>query len=230
MSPTEIMDIEYRAISAEGYEVPAICITPDLPRGATVILPGYGGNKEEFAGLGWRVAEAGLAACIIDFRGHGNHPLPLDTGICNDVEAAIRFSRQFGPVIALGHSLGGRLALVSSADFHIAISPSLTRTYSERTNGLLKTLRGYRVHPPDLGAILAVQEALPVWEPQGTAPDTLLIYGERDVPEIAEGCRAFEERGIKTVMVPGGLHNDIFLLEPVFAAVNEQIVSWYGSV
>jgi len=221
------MEIERRTVPADGYEIPALVITPDRPVGAAVILPGYGGNREEFAGLGWRVAEAGLAACIIDLRGHGEHPLPLDTGICEDVEAAIRSCRTFGKVTAIGHSLGGRLALISSADFHIGISPSLSRTYGERTQEMLKTLRGYRVHPPDLGAILAVQAALPVWESRGNAPDTLVICGERDVPEIVQECRALETSGVKTVRVPGGMHSDIFLLEPTFIAIRKQIGFWY---
>jgi dienelactone hydrolase len=46
-----------------------VLIQPADPRGAAVIVHGgYGGNKEEQLGLGWRVAEAGLVAYVIDLR------------------------------------------------------------------------------------------------------------------------------------------------------------------
>ncbi|MFA5331252.1 MAG: hypothetical protein WC342_02630 [Methanoregula sp.] len=39
------MDRERRAIPTEGYDIPAIGIKTTKPRGAAVILPGYGGTK-----------------------------------------------------------------------------------------------------------------------------------------------------------------------------------------
>jgi predicted alpha/beta-fold hydrolase len=68
------MDIENRFLPGDGCKVPAILIQPEDPIGAAVIVHGYGGNKEEQLGLGWRVAEAGLVACVIDLRGHGGIP------------------------------------------------------------------------------------------------------------------------------------------------------------
>jgi pimeloyl-ACP methyl ester carboxylesterase len=150
------MEISCRTVPAEGYDIPAILIEPAHPRGAAVIMHGYGGNKEEQAGLGWVVALAGLVSLVIDLRGHGEHPLPLGGDIRDDAGAAIRFCRRFGKVTAIGHSLGGRLALTCDADYHIALSPSLSRTYGERTREMLQSLRSYRVHPPDLAPLLAL--------------------------------------------------------------------------
>ena len=223
------MEIERFSIETEVFRIPAILIRPAHSRGAAVILHGYGGNKEEQLGLGWQVAQAGPVVCVIDYRGHGEHPLPLDTRAGEDLEAAIGFCRQFGNVTAIGHSLGGRLALLSSADYRIAISPSLSQTYGEQTQGMLKTLRSYRVRPSDIAVLLAVQETLPVWEPARDTGKTLLLFAARDAPEIVAGCTALETAGVRTVRIPGALHHDIFLTEQTFAAIRSQIKEWYGA-
>jgi alpha-beta hydrolase superfamily lysophospholipase len=222
------MDIKRRSVPGEEGAVPAILIKPAHPRGAAIIMHGYGGNKEEQLGLGFVAAEAGLAACVIDLRGHGEHPLPLDEAIGADIGAVLHFCSQFGKVTAIGHSLGGRLALTSDADYHIAISPSLSLTYGEHTKELLRTLRSYRVRPPDLSVLLSVQENIPVWDPATDAGNTLILFAERDAPEISAGCMTLRSAGVRVVQVTGAMHGDIFLLEQTFAAVREQILQWYG--
>jgi hypothetical protein len=132
-------------------------------------------------------------------------------------------------VTAIGHSLGGRLALTSDADYHIAISPSLSRTYGEHTQELLRTLRSYRVRPPDLSVLLSVQENIPVWDPATDAGNTFILFAERDAPEISAGCTTLKSAGVRVVQVPRAMHGDIFLLEQTFAVVREQIQQWYGS-
>lgn len=197
--------------------------------GAAVIVHGYGGNKEEQLELGWRVAEAGLLACVIDLRGHGEHPFLLDEHAGSDIEAAIRYCRSSGNVTIIGHSLGGRLALLSDADFCIAISPSLGRTYGAGTQEMLRALRSYRVRPSDPATLLAIQERLPVRDPGRNKGNTLILFAERDAPEIHEGCLALIRSGTCTIEIPMALHSDIFVLEPTFAVVRDQIREWYGS-
>lgn len=209
-------------------QVPAILLNPGHPRGAAIIVHGYGGNKEEQLGLGWRLAEAGLLACIIDLRGHGEHPLPLDIHAGSDVIAAIRYCQPYGKVTAIGHSLGGRLALISDADFHIAISPSLGRTYGARTQEMLMNLRSYRVRPSDLATLLVIQDLLPVWDNTCDTGNTLLLFAERDAPEIFEGCTMLKNAGARTIEILGAMHNDIFLVEQTFEAVRNQIFDWYS--
>nr|WP_319376370.1 alpha/beta hydrolase family protein [uncultured Methanoregula sp.] len=221
------MDIERSLIPGDSCQIPAILIRPPQPLGAAVIVHGYGGCKEEQLGLGFHVAEAGLETCIIDLRGHGEHPLPLDAKAGDDLAAAIRFCRRSGKVAAIGHSLGGRLALMSNADYRIALSPSLGRTYGERTCEMLKTLRSYRVRPSDLETLLDVQKTLPVFDPASGA-GARIIYAERDAPEIAAECTALSTAGLPTIRIPGALHGDIFLQEPVFTAIRDQIREWYG--
>src|SRR5271157_6042721 len=120
-------------IADSDHRIPAIRISPENPVGAAVVVHGYGGCKEEQLGLAWRVAQSGLVADCIDLRGHGDNPRPFDATVLDDVEIAIRNCREFGKVVAIGHSLGGRLSLTSSADFAIGISPPLEGTHGERT-------------------------------------------------------------------------------------------------
>lgn len=222
------MEIEHRHIPGDGCLVPALLLNPGHPLGAAVIVHGYGGNKEEQLGLGWRVAEAGLLACVIDLRGHGEHPLPLDVHAGSDVKAAILHCRSYGKVTAIGHSLGGRLALVSDADLHIAISPSLGRVYGARTQEMLTNLRSYRVRPSDITTLLEIQDRLPVWDAQSDTGNSLIVFAERDAPEISEGCSALLNTGTRTIKIPGAMHNDIFIVEKTFLAVRDQITEWYG--
>ena len=198
-----MMQIERVSIEGTGFRVPALVIRPPHPMGGAVVLHGYGGNKEEQLGLGFHVAEAGLVACVIDYRGHGEHPLPLDARAGDDLDAAVQFCRQFGKVTAIGHSLGGRLALLGNAGYRIAISPSLGRTYGEQTRGMLAAMRSYRVRPADIGTLLALQEALPAWDPAADRENTLVLYAERDAPEIVAGCTALEAAGVRTRRIFG---------------------------
>jgi len=226
----ETIRIERTTIENKDTGIPAVLLHPARPRGGALIMHSYGGSKEELMGLGFQVAETGLVACLIDYRGHGQNPVPLDNSILYDVTTALDFCRTFGKVTAVGHSLGGRLALLSDADYRIGISPSLDTVYGEHTCELLRSLRSYRVSPQAIAPLLAVQKNLPVWDPANAAGDTLIVYGERDVEEIIKGCRGLNERGVKTCRIPAALHQDICFLEETFSILCGQLREWYGSV
>ncbi len=138
------MNIERAEIVCDGAGVPCAIIRPPMSRGAAVIVHGYGGSKEEQLGLAWRIAEIGITACAIDLRGHGENKLPQDRGIVRDLEGVLAQCRSFGKVAAIGHSVGGRLCLLSSADFVVAISPALVSEFSPETEKLVKAMRSYR--------------------------------------------------------------------------------------
>jgi alpha-beta hydrolase superfamily lysophospholipase len=211
------MEIKRQFIAGKGFHVPAVTIEPANPAGIVVIVHGYGGNKEEQLGLAWRVAETGLAVCAIDLRGHGEHQLPLDLDVLDDVEAAIRYCRSLGKVTVIGHSMGGRFALLSSADAVIALSPAVCPTYGPPIHRIIESW-SHKVREPSRAFCFDILERLPVWKPNGNR-QTLIIYGSRDMPEIARGCRKLKELGVPAVEIPQALHSDIFLLEPTFAAV-----------
>ncbi|MBI2081597.1 MAG: alpha/beta fold hydrolase, partial [candidate division NC10 bacterium] len=117
--------------ASDGHPVPAYLLEPGRPTGGIALAHGYGGSKEQMLGLAAHLAEAGFAACCPDLRGHGEHPALLGPGIVQDLEAAVNYCRRYGRVAALGHSLGGRLALMSSADLLIAVSPAIPKRPSE---------------------------------------------------------------------------------------------------
>jgi hypothetical protein len=223
------MEIEHRFLSGDGCKVPTILIQPADPKGAAVIVHGYGGNKEEQLGLGWQVAETGLVACVIDLRGHGEHSLLLDGEAGADLDAAIRFCRLFGKVAAICHSFGGHLSLLSNADYRIALSPSVNRSLSEHTQVMLRAKRSYRVRPSDFAVVLAIHEKLPIWDPTHDIENTLILFAEWDIPEISSGCNELKNVGARVVQIPKSMHSDIFLVEQTFMDVRNQIIEWYGN-
>ena len=194
--------------------------------GAAVVVHGYGGCKEEQLGLAWRVAQSGLVADCIDLRGHGDNPRPFDANVLDDVEIAIRNCREFGKVVAIGHSLGGRLSLTSSADFAIEISPPLEGTHGERTEELLVKLRGHRVRVESPRAVFELLASLPKWNcPDGSR--WMIIYGSRDVPEIAAACDGLRTSTANVLKIEGAMHSHTHLLPATFEAIAKQLCEWY---
>jgi dienelactone hydrolase len=220
------MRIERLAIPGAGFEVPSVIIAPPVPIGGAVIAHGYGGCKEELLGLAWRVAESGLAACTIDLRGHGQHTLLMDSDFLMDVEAAIRHCRKYGKIVAIGHSLGGRLALMSSADFAIGISPPLDPHYCVKTQELLQKVRSYRVRPEDSNAVFDILKMLPSCR-EDRENRTLIIYGSRDVPEIVDSCNELRSSGANVLRIEEARHGDTYQLETTFRAISEQLTGWF---
>jgi esterase/lipase len=220
------MNIKREVIKAENFGVPCVILEPSVHYGAAVLVHGYGGCKEEQLGLVWRVAETGLVACVIDHRGHGEHKLPLDENVLQDLETAISHCRIFGKVAAIGHSSGGRLSLISSADFAIGISPALNTKYSAETQRLISNMRGYRVRESYSGVNFELLEKLSI--PQNIDNSrTLILFGSRDVPEIAALCKELKTQGSDVKEIDQALHNDIFLLEETFEHVVNKLGKWF---
>ena len=216
------MRIESITINSSGLQVPAIEIAPVGPIGAAVLVHGYGGCKEEMLGLALHVAEHCLAAFCIDLRGHGENPLPFDAGVLEDLEAAIRHARGFGRVASIGHSLGGRLSLESSADLRIGISPPLEATYGPRTQEMLEKLRGQRVRVESPDTIFKLLAGLPRWNGRDD-PRTMIIYGSKDIREIVASCDQLRCSMKNVVMVEGARHNETHLLQRTYEAISERL-------
>jgi dienelactone hydrolase len=171
----------------ESQEVPAYLLRPASPAAGVAIAHGYGGCKEQMLGLAARVAECGLAACVFDIRGHGEHPARLDAGMLGDLEAILGYLRRFGRVAAVGHSLGGRLALMSSADAVAAISPALPQKPSEEGRAMLRHFGSTAVRAKDPGEILDILRAMPA--PVVSSRPTLLLHAEEDIPSLIDAVR-----------------------------------------
>jgi len=169
----------------DGKEVPAYGFLPDQPLGGAAVCHGYGGSKEQMLGLCARLAEAGMAALCFDLRGHGEHPAPLDGGMLEDFEAAIAYLRRYGRVAAIGHSLGGRLALMSTADLIVAISPAVAKRPSEEGKQMLLHFGSTAVRASSPAQILELLKAM--GEPKRAEGAVLLVLAQGDIPTLIEG-------------------------------------------
>jgi len=213
-------------IRGNGFIVPCVLMTPDDPLGSAVVVHGYGGCKEEQLGLAWRIAESGICACVIDLRGHGDHMMAMDENILDDVNAAVNFSKHYGKVAVVGHSLGGRLAMISDAGYAVAISPAFDKTFSPQTQEIIKNNRGYRARENTPGANFEILQKLPMWQYGDSKPVTL-VYGSRDVPEIVKACEEQKEKGADVVKIDRAMHLDIFNNEKTFGIVSCKLREWF---
>jgi pimeloyl-ACP methyl ester carboxylesterase len=146
------------------------------------MIHGYGGSKDSVLGLGLILAEAGLWCLLPDLPGHGDHPEPLGNSLVEEVRGAVDYARRYGPVLAIGHSLGGRLALLSGADAVVAISPALPEQPSPEGTYALKTFPTPRVNQEYPGQIMDILRPLPPHTVDRTP--VLLVVGEEDIPSI----------------------------------------------
>lgn len=171
--------------SAKNHDIPAYLFLPQNPRGGAAVVHGYGGCKEQMLGISARLGEEGWATLALDIRGHGEHPAPLDDEVLQDVETAITWLRRYGRVVAVGHSLGGRLALISTADLVIAISPSVTSRPSEEGRQMLLAFGSTTVRSPSPGYILELLRRME--DMKEPSRPVLLLHGEQDIVTLIEG-------------------------------------------
>jgi len=171
----------------DGHNIPALLLTPDVPpRGGAVVIHPYGGTKEQMLAVALGLAEKGIACLLPDLSGHGENQAEIGVGMLEEMEAGIRYARRFGPTLATGISLGGRLALMSSADCMVAISPAVVAEISPQGKWMFENFPSPTVREPYSGYVTELLEKL------GPVPDharpCLLLYAERDIPMILEGA------------------------------------------
>lgn len=222
------LNIERQIIKGDGFEVPSIVLTPDDFKGVVIIVPGYGGSKEEELELSYRVAEVGFKTFAIDFRGHGENTLGFDENIILDLETSIEYCKNFGTVVVIGHSLGGRIALTSSADYAIGISPAFSTTFSDDTMNLLMNARDYRVRQKSKGIIKKVIKEISVFDFKDD-DKRAIIYGSRDIPEIVSMCKNYKARAKNSSIIEiyNALHSDICTLEDTFQNITKQLREFF---
>src|SRR6266536_5757103 len=182
--------MDFRRVSdltaPDGHTIPAFLFSPASPCGGAVVCPAFGGSKEHMLGVAAAVAEKGTAALVIDLCGHGENTAPIGPAMREEMETALGFVRRFGKTAALGHSLGGRLALMSSADVMVAMSPSIIMQMSPQGKWMFEHLPSPGVREPYTGYVIELLEKLgPV--PSHGRP-CLLLYAERDIQAILEGA------------------------------------------
>lgn len=184
--------------ATDGHNIPAFLLTPDSARGGAVLIPPYGSTKEHMLGIAAALGEVGIATLSIDLCGHGENRTAIGPVMRDEVESAIGYMRRFGRTGALGISLGGRLALMSSADCMVAISPSVVAEISPQGKWMFENFPSPAVREPYSGYVI---ELLDVLGPVASHDrPCLLLYAERDIPAILEGAA-----GLKASLPKGDL-------------------------
>ncbi len=175
---------------ADGHVIPAFLFSPASALGGAVVCHGYGGSKEQMLGVATSVAEKGVAALVIDLCGHGENTAPIGPAMRDELEAALQRIRRFGRAAVVGHSLGGRLALMSSADVVVAMSPSVMMQMSPQGKWMFENLPSPGIREPYSGYVLELLEKLgPV--PSHRRP-SLLLYSERDIQALLDGASSLQ--------------------------------------
>ncbi|HEU4384007.1 MAG TPA: hypothetical protein VFR85_10975 [Anaeromyxobacteraceae bacterium] len=172
--------------AADGHRIPAYLVAPESPRGGVVLIPPYGGTKEGMLGIAASLGEAGMAALSIDLCGHGENASAIGPAMRDEVERALAHVRRFGSAAAVGISLGGRLALMSTADCMVAISPSVVAAISPQGKWMFENFPSPSVREPYSGYVSELLDALGPVAPHDRP--CLLLYAERDIPAILEGA------------------------------------------
>ena len=116
----------------DGHTIPALLVAPEVPpAGGAIVVHPYGGTKEQMIAVALGLAEKGVACLLLDLCGHGENYAEIGVGMVEELEAGLQYVRRFGPAsAAVGISLGGRLALMSSAACMVAISPAVVAEVS----------------------------------------------------------------------------------------------------
>jgi dienelactone hydrolase len=173
-----------------GHAVPGFLMRKDAVTGGVLLLHPYGGSKEHMLGLAASLAESGWAALAIDVCGHGENHHAISADMTNEVEAGLYFLRRFGRTAAVGISLGGRLALMSSADMMVAISPAVVVEMSAQGKWMFENFPSPGVREPYPGYVMQLLDDLgPVRE---HSRPCLLLYAERDIPAILNGAAGLQ--------------------------------------
>ncbi len=131
---------------------------PSTPVGTILIAHGLGEHGGRYRQLAADLTGAGWIVLAPDLRGHGRSPgargtIPDDNSIRNDILTSLRLARSAndGPLVLLGHSMGGAFAAAAiaesadAADALILSSPALRADLSTAQRILMHTTR--RVAP-----------------------------------------------------------------------------------
>lgn len=174
--------------ASDGHSIPAFLMAPKNPLSGAVLFPPYGSTKEHMLGIAAVLAEQQVACLSIDPCGHGENHTEIGVVMRDELEAAIAYMRRYGRVAAIGISMGGRLSLMSSADYMVAISPAVVQEVSPQGKWMFENFPSPAVREPYSGYVIELLDKLGPVPPHGKP--CLLLYAQRDIPAIMEGAAA----------------------------------------
>ncbi|MFH1146324.1 MAG: alpha/beta hydrolase [Pseudomonadota bacterium] len=202
-----LIDIQY--ITDGPYA--GIKIDPLKPAsGRFLVLHGYGGCKEEMLALSVHMAAGGFPILCPDLPGHGESgTLLFDHG---EVKTCISYWQErmgYGFMGALGHSIGGRLALSLGCALAVAISAPFSATFGEGKKEMVRILRPRRVkeYRPFSG-LLDIMGTL--GEDLPDIPGRkLLLVGENDIAAAKLAFEMVQSDSCEIKKISGANHYDI---------------------
>ena len=193
---------------------PAYLLSTKAKKGPALVLHGYGGIKEEVLGLGIAVAAAGYSVYLPDLPGHGTNPEILSgTSIWEFCVACKAHSF----AAAVGHSLGGRIAMALGIKPLCLLSVPLAARFEGRKTELLRVLRARRVR--EARPLAGLAEALAILAAPWPDPPVLLLHAFQDLPTCLEAAAKGRESGWETRAVKTVGHLDIVTAPETLTAV-----------
>jgi uncharacterized protein len=191
----------------------ALFLPEGEPKGAVVVLHGWGSRKENHYDFAARARARGLAALVFDARGHGKSDGVLCPGAVDDALAMGELVRAHAPRVSFrGSSMGGFCALHAAArreDTAAVVAVCPAPAWLLRIGLATGTLDGVRADRRGLeewllsaaleGTVRALRGRTAVMLVHAEDDELVPASGSRELYEIAEEPR-------RLVLVPGGDH------------------------
>jgi len=208
---------EIRLSTADGLQLGAWFVRPDtgFARATILVLNGNAGNRSFRAPLAERLAAAGFAVLLMDYRGYGGNPgRPTEQGLIADARAARRYliSRlDVDPngLVYFGESLGAAVAVALAAEAPPAALILRSPFASLTELG--------RIHYPFLPVSLLLADRYPsIDRIRAVRSPLLVIAGDADrIVPPSQSRRLFDAAPMadkRLLWVAGADHNDWELL------------------
>lgn len=192
-------------------EYAGVKIDPCKPvSGRWLILHGYGGCKEEMLALSVHLAAKGFPVICPDLPGHGESGnLFFEYGEANACISYWQERLGCGFMGAIGHSIGGRLALSLGCTLTVAVSAPFAATFAEGKKEMVRILRPRRVkerHP--FSGLVDILDTLGE-KPPDTSGKKLLLVGENDIAAAKAAFEVAQSESYEIEEIEGANHYDI---------------------
>ncbi len=112
---------EHALTAPDGAVFVVHAFVPKQPKAAVLMVHGYYANKHQVADVAFELSERGIAAFLVELRGHGSRPGPFTFGReeVGDVQTAVRWIEleyPSLPIHLLGWSMGAAIICQSALD------------------------------------------------------------------------------------------------------------------
>lgn len=206
-------------------EIPSIIIEPKEILGSAIVLHGYGDCKEKLLGFSQKLSEKGFLTITIDLRGHGENSNILSVKMLDDVNFLLEYSKKYGKTAVVGHSMGGRIALLSKAEYKIGLAPALCTSFGCKTTLDLKAFKKL-VNDGSAEDFLEIFYKLPIWDEKSEKSKSYVLYAEDDKPEITEPCKNLVKTEVD--VIKGANHSDIYLYKETHQKISDKLLKWFS--